>query len=81
MADMAVPQSNERQILPANVKPFHYDLRLEPDFDTCRTEGSVSIDLDIFETSKSITLNVVDIKVRETILECGEDHQSPLRSE
>ena len=73
---MVDPKSNQRQILPANVRPLHYDLELEPDFDTCKIGGSVIIELDILEASKSITLNVVDIKVKEISLKCEEDLQS-----
>jgi aminopeptidase 2 len=73
---MADPKSNQRQILPANVRPLHYDLELEPDFDTCKIGGSMNIELDILEASKSITLNVVDIKVKEISLKCREEQQS-----
>ena len=78
---MADTESNQRQILPANVRPQHYDLELEPDFDTCKIGGSVNIELDILESSKSITLNAVDINVKEISLKCGENFQSPWRSE
>lgn len=47
----ATPKSVERQVLPSNVRPFHYDLKLEPDFDICKFEGSVSIDLGVSESS------------------------------
>jgi aminopeptidase N len=77
---MAASKSSERQVLPTNVRPSHYDLELEPDFDTCKISGSVSIELDALETSRSITLNVVDIKVEEMFLKCGADLQSPTHS-
>lgn len=73
--------TDERQVLPSNVKPSHYDLQLEPDFHTCKIGGSVSIELDILESSKSITLNVVDIKIEKIVLKCGEDQQLPTSSE
>lgn len=39
---MAVQQA--REVLPTNVKPLHYDLTLEPDFDKATYEGSVTIE-------------------------------------
>lgn len=33
-----------REILPANVKPLHYDLTLEPDFEKFTYEGTVVIE-------------------------------------
>lgn len=40
---MAV-SSQAREVLPTNVKPLHYDLTLEPDFDKASYEGSVTIE-------------------------------------
>lgn len=39
---MAVQQA--REVLPTNVKPLHYDLTLEPDFEKATYEGSVTIE-------------------------------------
>lgn len=39
---MAVNQA--REVLPTNVKPLHYDLTLEPDFEKATYEGSVTIE-------------------------------------
>ena len=33
-----------REVLPTNVKPIHYDLTLEPDFEKFTYEGSVTIE-------------------------------------
>ncbi|PGH27998.1 hypothetical protein AJ80_00253 [Polytolypa hystricis UAMH7299] len=55
-----------REILPANVKPLHYDLTLEPDFEKYTFEGTVLIDLDVVENTKSITLNAVDLQIHST---------------
>ena len=33
-----------RDVLPTNVKPVHYDLTLEPDFEKFTYEGSVTIE-------------------------------------
>jgi aminopeptidase 2 len=45
---------------------------LKPDLDNCNCNGVVTINLDILETSSSIVLNVVDIKIHDIIFEtCG----------
>lgn len=55
-----VPQ---RQVLPKNVKPLNYNLTLEPNFETFEFNGDVSIALDVAETSSSVTVNILDIKI------------------
>jgi aminopeptidase 2 len=45
---MAVNQA--REVLPTNVKPLHYDLTLEPDFEKATYEGSVTIEYAIAHT-------------------------------
>lgn len=36
--------SKGREVLPTNVKPMHYDLTLEPDFEKFTYEGTVVIE-------------------------------------
>lgn len=36
--------SKGREVLPINVKPMHYDLTLEPDFEKFTYEGTVVIE-------------------------------------
>jgi len=52
-----------RELLPANVIPRHYDLTLEPDLEKLTYEGSVVIDLDVADDSKSISLHNIDLKL------------------
>ncbi|GMF62557.1 unnamed protein product [[Candida] boidinii] len=60
--------STGRQILPTNVKPTHYNVTLEPLFDSFTFNGEVKIELKVNETSDSIALHTVDIKILETLL-------------
>ncbi|KGQ01598.1 hypothetical protein PAAG_11728 [Paracoccidioides lutzii Pb01] len=53
----------DRQVLPTNVKPLHYDLTLEPDFNNFTFEGTVNIDLDAVEDTNSISLNAIGITI------------------
>ncbi|CAO3593307.1 unnamed protein product [Absidia cylindrospora] len=55
--------TSERQILPTNVKPVHYDLSLQPDLETFVFQGQAKIDLLVVEDSKTIVLNSQDIKI------------------
>lgn len=55
-----------REILPTNVIPRHYDLTLEPDFEKFTYEGTVIVDLDVKEDTKSISLNTLELKIKST---------------
>lgn len=55
-----------REVLPANVIPRHYDLVLEPNFETFTYEGTVTIDLDVADDTTSIALNTKDIEIHST---------------
>lgn len=40
----SIDVSKSREVLPANVKPLHYDLTLEPNFEKFTYEGKVVIE-------------------------------------
>ncbi|KAK4540281.1 hypothetical protein LTR36_009593 [Oleoguttula mirabilis] len=63
--------SKGREVLPKNVKPLHYDLTLEPDLEKFTYEGTVTIDLDVLEDTKSISLNTFEIDIQETKVTSG----------
>ncbi|KAK0933541.1 Aminopeptidase 2 mitochondrial [Friedmanniomyces endolithicus] len=65
--------SHGREVLPKNVKPTHYDLTLEPNLETFKYNGTVTIDLDVKEDTKSISLNTFEIDIQETKITSGED--------
>ena len=60
-----------REILPANVVPKHYDLTLEPNFESFTFNGTVIVDLDVVEDSTSISLNTLDIDIQSTKILSG----------
>jgi len=43
-APSGVTNVQGREVLPTNVKPLHYDLTLEPNFDNFTYEGTVIIE-------------------------------------
>ncbi|EAT88547.2 hypothetical protein SNOG_03342 [Parastagonospora nodorum SN15] len=61
-----------REVLPTNVKPIHYDLTLEPNFEDFTYEGTVVIDLDVKEDTTSISLNTNELKIHTTKITAGD---------
>jgi aminopeptidase N len=55
----AVP---ERNILPADAVPTHYDLAITPDVAHMRFDGSVTISLDVVQATRSIVLNAAELQ-------------------
>ena len=51
----------DRIVLPANVVPLHYDLSVATDAAHLTFTGTVSIDVDVKEATRSITLNAADL--------------------
>ncbi|CAH2350240.1 alanine/arginine aminopeptidase [[Candida] railenensis] len=59
----------DREVLPTNVKPTHYDLTLEPLFDSFTFDGEVAISLEVNETSNYVTLNSIEIEIHEASID------------
>lgn len=60
-----------RELLPANVIPRHYHVTLEPDFKKLTFDGTVVIDLDVAEDSKSISLHTLELDVHTAKITSG----------
>ncbi|CEP63784.1 arginine/alanine aminopeptidase LALA0_S09e02432g [Lachancea lanzarotensis] len=57
-------ENPNREVLPTNVSPLHYDLCVEPNFDTFKFDGSVKIDLQVNDSSKdTIQLNTLETEI------------------
>lgn len=54
----------QREVLPTNVKPLRYDLTLEPLFDSFTFNGELTIDLQVKDTSDSVTVNLLEIEIQ-----------------
>ena len=52
--------------LPTNVKPTHYDVRLEPDLESASFNGSATIHLDVLKKTTFILLNAVELDILTT---------------
>ena len=60
-----------RELLPANVIPRHYNVTLEPDFKKLTFDGTVVIDLDVAEDSKSISLHTLELDIHSSKITSG----------
>ena len=61
---------SDREILPTNVTPLHYDISFEPNFETFKFNGITKIDLKINNSSKDvITLNSVELDIHEVSID------------
>ncbi|KAK6198853.1 alanine/arginine aminopeptidase [Scheffersomyces amazonensis] len=59
---------SDREVLPNNVKPLHYDLTIEPIFENFTFKGEVTIDLHVLERTDYISLNSLQIEIQESKL-------------
>ncbi|KAG7292540.1 hypothetical protein NEMBOFW57_002575 [Staphylotrichum longicolle] len=60
-----------RELLPANVVPRHYHVTLEPDLKKLTFDGTVVIDLDVAEDSKSISLHTLELDIHSAKITSG----------
>ena len=51
-------------MLPPNVRPVKYALTLEPDLVNFTFRGEESIDIEVVESTSSITLNSIEITIQ-----------------
>ena len=65
----------DRCTLPKHIRPIHYDLQLEPDFNTSLIKGKAKIEVEFLEDTKFLTINAVDITVQDVVLTHGADAQ------
>ncbi|KAF2169095.1 hypothetical protein M409DRAFT_36300 [Zasmidium cellare ATCC 36951] len=70
-ADSNMDISKGREVLPKNVKPLHYNVTLEPNFETFKYDGTVEIELDVVKDTTSISLNALEIDIKETKITSG----------
>ncbi|KAI4600126.1 Aminopeptidase 2 mitochondrial [Pestalotiopsis sp. 9143b] len=61
-----------RELLPTNVIPKHYDVTLEPDFEKFVFKGTVLIDFDVKEETKSISLHTLEIDIHSAHVKQGD---------
>eukprot|EP01064_Diplonema_japonicum_P017854 TRINITY_DN2623_c0_g1_i1.p1 TRINITY_DN2623_c0_g1~~TRINITY_DN2623_c0_g1_i1.p1 ORF type:complete len:877 (+),score=286.77 TRINITY_DN2623_c0_g1_i1:57-2687(+) len=62
----------ERVLLPSNVSPSAYKLKLEPDMVNFTFKGSVEIDVDVTEATKVVEMHQRDLCVSSAVFQQGE---------
>ncbi|EPS37099.1 hypothetical protein H072_9309 [Dactylellina haptotyla CBS 200.50] len=68
-----------REVLPKAIKPLHYVVQLEPDFEKFTFDGTVTVDLDAVEDTDKVVLNSTEIKIKSaTFKEIKGEEQVPL---
>ncbi|KAG1469429.1 hypothetical protein G6F56_003261 [Rhizopus delemar] len=65
-------ENPNRQVLPTNVKPTHYDLTLQPNLQTFEFHGQVKVNLNVAQDTNTIVLNTRDIKIKSAFLSSEE---------
>ena len=60
--------SSEAVILPANVRPSKYSIKLQPDLDQFTFQGEETIGIQVMEPTSEILLNAVELQVQSAIL-------------
>ncbi|KAF3929112.1 Laeverin [Dactylellina cionopaga] len=68
----SVDVTQGREVLPTNVKPKHYKVQLEPDFEKFTFDGEVTISLDVIEDTTEVIVNSTEIEVHHAVLSEGE---------
>lgn len=58
-----------REVLPTNVKPLHYDLTLEPDFEKFTYEGKVVIEYVLSMTDAPVGTSLLWMQFKNAILD------------
>ncbi|KAJ2003455.1 hypothetical protein GGI04_000554 [Coemansia thaxteri] len=60
--------TEERELLPTNVTPVHYDLLLSPDLDALTYTGEVKIRIRINELTDKVVLHANELEIKEASL-------------
>ncbi|KAI9471610.1 hypothetical protein LPJ78_001603 [Coemansia sp. RSA 989] len=67
----------ERELLPANVTPTHYEILLAPDLEALTYSGKVSINVRIHESTKEVVLHSNELELSKATLAVGDAAPQP----
>ena len=62
--------TESRLILPENVTPINYEVKLEPNFDTFTFNGKVIIKADVNQVTDTIVLNSAELEIQDVSVDC-----------
>jgi Peptidase family M1. len=66
----------EKFRLPSNVRPIRYEINLSPNLRKQNFNGNVNIQLNILETTSSISLNVAELEIKKVSIDNNSDNIS-----
>ncbi|KAJ3061432.1 hypothetical protein HDU99_005568, partial [Rhizoclosmatium hyalinum] len=67
-ADLKHGDSTTREVLPAALVPKHYNIYLAPDLESFEYNGTVSIDVDVVESTNTVVLNSKKLKIHKAFI-------------
>lgn len=73
-------ETNSIHRLPKNVTPSHYQLEIQPDLEKFTFEGKVVVALKINQSTRSITLNCLDIEIESVQFQTAEGLTIPSKT-
>ncbi|XP_050738577.1 puromycin-sensitive aminopeptidase-like isoform X2 [Eriocheir sinensis] len=70
-----MPEPKPFERLPGNIKPLHYNIKLQPNLVKCVFQGSEEVDIEIKEATKQIKFNTLELTLRDikVTLSSGEE--------
>jgi aminopeptidase N len=71
LSTSVMAQPAQRETLPADVVPSHYDLAIHPDLDALTFTGTNAVTLDVKNPTADITLNAKGLTIDKATLETG----------
>ena len=54
----------DKIVLPNNVRPINYNLKLQPDLTQFKFSGEETIEIEVLETTTQIQLNSIEINIQ-----------------
>lgn len=64
--------TQQRELLPKDVKPNHYSVQLDPDLENYTYEGIMDVHMEVVEHTNYIVMNALDLDVRSASLDRGQ---------
>ncbi|KAJ3195936.1 Aminopeptidase 2 mitochondrial [Entophlyctis luteolus] len=68
----SVYSNSDREVLPKNLAPFHYELILAPNFESFSFSGSVAIWVNVIEDTSRVVLNSKNLTILKSTASVGE---------
>ncbi|SPQ98222.1 unnamed protein product (mitochondrion) [Plasmodiophora brassicae] len=71
MTTAGAAEKRVREVLPAGVKPVHYELCLEPDLATCTFKGTCAVVVLVTSDTNTVVMNAHELKVQSVTVDAS----------